>query len=443
MSVHIDGIVPGSPAAQSGVQAQHTLLRVNGHDIRDVLDYQFYTTEKKLALELLDAAGEPYTVQLRKPQYADTGLLFDTYLIDEERSCTNNCDFCFIDQLPPGMRSSLYFKDDDSRLSFLFGNYITLTNLKDEDIDRIIDMHISPINISIHTMNPELRVRMMKNRFAGQVLRYIPRLCAAGINVNAQLVLCPAVNDGAELARSLSELSALGERLQSVSCVPLGITKFRKGLTPLRLFTRAEARAVIDTVEHYGTLMLAERGSRTFFVSDEFYLLAEQPLPPEEHYEAFYQLENGVGMLSLLEQEFATALALEEARPCFRWVTMVTGTAAYPFIQGMAQRAMAKFPGLRAEVIAVENQFFGSTITVAGLVCGGDIISTLKNRPLGTEILFPVAMLRHDGDLFLDDVSVEQLSAALQRPLRPVENDGGALLDAILGIESGIETETE
>ena len=436
MSVQIDGIAAGSPAAQSGILPGHWLVTVNGHPIQDILDYRFYTTEKKLALALTDEKGAPYTVEIRKPQYAEPGLLFETYLIDKERSCTNNCTFCFIDQLPKGMRPSLYFKDDDSRLSFLFGNYITLTNLKDADIDRIIAMHISPINISVHTMNPELRVEMMKNRFAGQVLSYIPRLCEAGIRVNVQLVLCPGVNDGAELARSLTELSELGDSLQSASCVPLGLTRYREGLPPMRLFSREEAAQVLDIIGHYGDLALEKYGRRIFFAADEFYLLAEKLLPNEEYYEEFYQLENGVGMLALLEQEFATALALEEARPIKRRVTMVTGVAAFPFIQGMTRRAMEKFPGLQAEVVAIENKFFGETITVAGLVCGGDMIEALRGKSLGSQVLFPAAMLRHDGDLFLDDVSVEQLAHTLGRPVVPVENDGGALLDAILGIET-------
>ncbi|MDL2233782.1 DUF512 domain-containing protein [Ruminococcaceae bacterium OttesenSCG-928-L11] len=432
MSVRIDGIEQGSIAAKKGIQAGDTLVAINGHDIRDVLDYRFYMTDSRLELHLC-REGAPYTLRIRKPEYDDLGLEFDTYLMDEQKSCRNKCCFCFIDQMPPGMRDTLYFKDDDARLSFLFGNYITLTNLTDEDVQRIITMHISPVNISIHTTNPELRVKMMKNPRSGEVLRYIPQLCEAGIKVNGQLVLCPDINDGDELIRSLTDLSAYGDTLQSVSCVPVGLTKYREGLFPQRSFTPEEAAAVIDTIDRFGAQMRETHGNRVFFAADEFYLTAGRPVPPYEYYEDFFQLENGVGMLTLLEYEFMQALEDAEPAPMSRSVTMVTGTAAFPLIKALAAKATDAFPGLSIQVIPIRNDFFGETITVAGLVCGQDIIKQLEGVSLGDEVLFPAAMLRHDRDLFLDDVSVQDLAQALGHPVRPTENDGYELLAAMLG----------
>jgi putative radical SAM enzyme (TIGR03279 family) len=432
MSVTIAGVEPGSPAARCGIAKGHQLERINGHTIADVLDYRFYMTEKSLRLDLLDEAGNAYSLPLRKGEYDDLGLVFDTYLMDSEKSCRNHCCFCFIDQMPPGLRQSLYFKDDDARLGFLFGNYVTLTNLDDEDIDRLITMRISPINVSVHTTNPELRVRMMKNPRAGEVLAYLPRLCEAGIQVNAQLVLCPGLNDGAELERSLRDLARLGPHLQSVSVVPVGLTKHRAGLSPLRLFDEKEAAAVLDIVNRHGEQRLAETGNRTFFAADEFYLKAKIPLPADSFYEDYYQLENGVGMTTLLAHEFEQALELTPPAPIRRRVTLATGTAAAPLMKHLAAKAMGRFPGLSVEVAAIENHFFGESITVAGLVTGGDLIAQLRGRDLGDEVLFPAAMLRRDGDKFLDDVAVEDVAEALSVPVTPVEVDGFALLAALL-----------
>jgi putative radical SAM enzyme (TIGR03279 family) len=432
MSVTIAGVEPGSPAARSGIVAGHRLERINGHAIADVLDYRFYMTEKSLRLDLCDPAGNAYSIPLRKGEYTDLGLVFDTYLMDSEKSCRNQCCFCFIDQMPPGLRESLYFKDDDTRLGFLFGNYDTLTNLADADIDRLITMRISPINVSVHTTNPELRVRMMKNPRAGEVLTYLPRLCEAGIQVNAQLVLCPGLNDGAELERSLRDLARLGPHLQSVSVVPVGLTKHRAGLSPLRLFDEKEAAAVLDTVTRYGDRQLAGTGNRTFFAADEFYLKAKVPLPADSFYEEYYQLENGVGMTTLLAHEFAQALETMPPAPTRRRVTLATGTAAAPLMKDLAAKAMERFPGLAVEVVAIENRFFGESITVAGLVTGGDLIAQLRERDLGEEVLFPATMLRHDGDKFLDDVTVEAVAEALGVPVTPVEVEGVDLLETML-----------
>lgn len=433
MSVLIAGVEIGSPAEKNGIKRGHRLHAINSHPIRDVLDYRFYMTDTRLDLDLEDETGKRYKLSLNKGEYDDLGLEFDTYLMDCEKSCKNKCCFCFIDQLPPGLRESLYFKDDDSRLGFLFGNYITLTNLEDGDINRLIHMRISPVNISVHTTNPELRVRMMKNPRAGEALRYLQPLCDAGIRVNTQLVLCPGLNDGPELERSLNDLCSLGPGLQSVSCVPFGMTRHRDGLVPLRLHTKEEAAAVVDTVERFAAKRMAATGSRAIYAADEFYLRAGRPLPNDEYYEEYYQLENGVGMVTLLEHEFRQAIALELPRQVNRHVTIATGTAAAPLLQSLAMRAMETFPGLAAEVASIENRFFGETITVAGLVTGGDLIEQLRGKDLGDELLFPATMLRRDGDLFLDDVFPVQVEEALGIPARSVDVDGFALLEALLG----------
>jgi len=430
MSVQITNTEPDSIASRHGIKPGHILHKINGHDITDVLDYRFYMTDKTLCL-LLSDGDSMYEITINKDEYDDIGLVFDTYLMDTEKSCQNACCFCFIDQMPKGLRDTLYFKDDDSRLGFLFGNYITLTNLKDGDIDRIIALKTSPVNVSVHTMNPDLRVRMMKNPRAGEVLAYLPKLTDAGIKLNGQLVLCPGVNDGTELDYSLNELSKLGENLQSVSVVPVGLTKHRDGLDCLRLYTREESAAVIETVERFARERFQHYGTRTFFASDEFYLNAGIPLPANDYYEDYFQLENGVGMSSLLRYEFVSALEDEPARTADRRVTIVTGVAAAPLIRELAGLAMAKFTGLAVEVVPAINNFLGEDITVAGLVCGRDIIAQLKDKPLGDEVLIPATMLRHEGDLFLDGVSIEELAGTLGRPVKVVKCDGYELLDAI------------
>lgn len=399
-----------------------------------MLDYRFYMAEKNLSLTLLTAGGETAGKRVKKREYDDLGLGFATYLMDSQRFCRNKCVFCFVDQMPGGLRDSLYFKDDDSRMSFLFGNYITLTNLSDTDIDRIIAMRTSPVNISVHTMNPRLRVEMMKHPEAGRSLRFIKRLIDAGIMVNAQLVLCPDINDGAELDRSLRELCAMAPNLQSVAAVPVGLTKFREGLPNLRLYTKDESRRVIETVEAFARENLGAHGSRICFAADEFYLNAGLELPPYEDYEEFSQLENGVGLLSLLTWEFGEALADEPQAAINRRVTIATGVSAKPFIERMANAACEKFAGLETNVVAVENKFFGESVTVAGLVTGGDLIARLKGEDIGDELLIPAVMLRREGDLFIDGVSVDDAASALGHRPRAVENGGRELLDAILGI---------
>ena len=440
MAVPITGIDPQSPAERAGLRTGELLLSVNGHAIADVFDYQFYTLERKLRLTV-QRGTKVRTVLVRKEEYEDLGLQFETYLMDQQRSCRNHCIFCFIDQLPKGLRESLYFKDDDARLSFLFGNYITLTNLKEKEVKRIIDMHISPVNVSVHTTNPALRVKMMGNRFAGEVLRYLKMLADGGISLNCQLVLCPGYNDGEELARSLRDLAALRPAVQSICMVPVGLTKFREGLTPLTPFTQETAGAVVDLAEAFGEECLTKFGTRLCYPSDEFYLKAKRPIPPASFYEEFVQLENGVGMLSLLCAQFHEALAATRGDLTkSRTITIVTGKAAAPFITSLIDEAKKRWHNLDGQVIAIENEFFGPQITVSGLITGKDIMSQLTGRALGEEVLLSSSMLRREGDLFLDDVSLSQLQEALGVPVTPVDNDGAELLHAVLGGAWFVET---
>jgi putative radical SAM enzyme (TIGR03279 family) len=435
LAVKIAGTAPRSPAERLGIKAGWLLLEINGNEINDILDYRFYSTARSLKLAFEDESGARVAKSMKKAEYAEPGLEFETYLMAPQQSCRNKCVFCFIDQLPPGLRETLYFKDDDSRMGFLFGNYVTLTNLKETDIDRIIKMRTSPVNISVHTMNPELRVKMMKNPRAGEVLGWIKRLVDSGIKVNAQLVLCPGINDGAELARSLKELSALAPGLQSVAVVPVGLTKHRANLPELRLFTSAEAAAVIAETTAFASQNLREHGSRICFAADEFYLNADIPMPAYGEYEDFAQLENGVGLTALLRHEFLQALKDEEPRPLFRRVTLATGVSAAPEMRRLCALAEERFPGLSVDVIAVKNEFLGETITVAGLVTAGDLIKTLKREGYAQEVLFPAVMLRRERDIFLDGPAPEDVERELGAKLVPVENDGFELLDAILGKE--------
>ena len=437
MAVRIDGIEPGSYAEKAGILPGEMLVSINGKEIHDVLDYRFYETERSLLLVLQNDVAGCRTVDLQKRQYDSIGLIFSSYLMDEKRTCRNKCIFCFIDQMPPGMRDTLYFKDDDSRLSFLFGNYITLTNLTERDVQRIIDMHISPINVSVHTTNPELRVKMMGNRFAGKVLEILPRLAEAGIRLNCQLVLCPGINDGEELRRSLTDLEQLLPALQSVALVPLGLTKFREGLTELSPYTKAGAAAVIDMVDEFGDRLEAQYGERVMYAADEFYLKAERPIPSPSYYGAFDQLEDGVGTMACLEEEFTFALEDAEEDGSFaikpRKITVATGLAARDFIRKLLDEAEGRCHNLTCEVVGIVNDFFGETITVAGLVTGTDLIRQLKGRNLGDALLIPEVMLRHEGDLFLDDVSLVEVEEKLGVPVIPVRNEGQCLLDAVLG----------
>ena len=432
MSVTIFSVDHDSPAEHAGILPGETLCSINGNEICDILDYRFYETEKEVLLLLRDAQGAAREIKLRKGQYESIGLQFETYLMDRQRSCRNKCVFCFIDQLPSGMRESLYFKDDDSRLSFLFGNYITLTNLSQREADRIIKMKISPINISVHTTNPELRCRMMGNRFAGDCLRYLYQFAEAGNKLNCQLVLCHGWNDGEELERTLRDLLPLYPSVQSIALVPLGVTKFREGLTPLTPYTAETALEVVRTAERWGEQMQKQHGERICYAADEFYLKAGLPIPDAAFYGAFDQLENGVGLIANFREEFLFALEDVSSDAETHSGTLVTGVSFAPFLEELLDGLRRKCHNLTCKVAAIRNDFFGESINVAGLVTGGDILKQLQGKELGGRLLVPDTMLRHEGDLFLDNVSLKDLERELGVPVSVVPDDGGELLKLIL-----------
>ena len=433
MSVKVEKVLSDSYGEKAGILKDDILVSINGNDIFDVLDYRFYIQARKLSLSLL-RNGQEVKLNIRKSdELADIGLEFKTYLMDKQHSCKNKCIFCFVDQMPKGMRDTLYFKDDDSRMSFLFGNYITLTGLCEREVQRIMDMHISPVNISVHTMNPELRVKMMKNPNAGKVLGILDRFSEKGIEMNTQLVLCPGINDGKELRFSLEELSKLYPSVKSIAAVPVGLTKYREGLYPLRTYTKEEAAEVIDIIDEFNAhFSWFNDGKNLAYASDEFYLIAERPLPDSNYYGEFSQLDNGVGMCTLLKEEFKCALDETPVRELNRRLTLATGYAAYDLLKELCAMAQAKFKGLDIDVVKIKNEFFGDTVTVAGLVTGADFKEQLKDKDLGEAVLIPRVSLRNEGDKFLDDVTVEQLSEALKIPVIPVPNDGYKLLDTII-----------
>ena len=415
------------------VQPGWELLSVNGNQIRDVLDYKYYTYDRKLLLELRTAEGKVRRVRVKKDEGADLGLEFETYLMDRPRHCANDCVFCFIDQNPKGMRESIYFKDDDARLSFLMGCYITLTNLSQREVQRIIDLHVSPVNVSVHTTDPELRVKMLKNPRAGEAIDIMRRFAAAGIVMNCQIVCCPGWNDGAALARTLGDLKALYPAVNSVSVVPVGLTDHREGLERLEPFTPERAAETIDLVTQFGNKCLAEFGTRLAFCSDELYLRAGRPLPPDEEYEAHTQLENGVGMLRLTEAEFRLALEQADA-PDGVPFSVATGAAAAPLMEQLVRSAAQAYPAVRGTVYTVRNDFFGHQVTVAGLITGRDLIAQLRGKDLGARLLISTDMLRQDEVDFLNGVTLAEASAALGVPVYPISCDGGVLCDAMFGL---------
>lgn len=435
MAVVIDSVAPRSKARWHGIKPGDKLLEINKNKINDVLDYRFYITDEKLELLIETKSGKKRTVKIRNRQGSEIGLSFATYLMDKQRRCANNCIFCFIDQLPEGLRESLYFKDDDSRLSFFFGNYITLTNLKQEDIDRIIKMHISPINISVHTTNPELRVKMMGNKRAGQVLDYIRQLADAGIELHTQLVLCPGYNDGEELTRTLNDLGKLYPSLKSIACVPVGISCHRDGLTQLTDYTKEQALDVISRINIYNDEFVCYNKTNIAYASDEFYIKAGLQMPEASRYGDFDQLEDGVGLWTLLKDEFYEAVNGfdYDLNNQNRKLTIATGVAAYPLMCELARKAEEICQGLTVNVVEVENRLFGNKINVAGLICGEDYYYALKDHDLGEELLIPAVSLRHEGDMFLDDVTLDELSERLNIKITPVRNDGYELLSKITG----------
>lgn len=420
-----------SPAKRAGVRVGETLAKVNGHPIVDVLDYKFYTYDPSLELTL-EQDGISRTVHVDKAEGEELGLNFETYMMDAPRSCANHCIFCFVDQLPKGLRQSLYFKDDDARLSFLMGNYITLTNLSDREVQRIMDLHISPINISVHATDPALRSMLLGHRQGGRGIELMKRFAAAGITMNCQIVSCPGINDGPQLQRSMEDLAAMYPAVNSVSVVPVGLTKHRAGLYPLEPYTKEKAGQVVDMVEVFAAHCLKEHGTRLFWCSDEFYLQAGRDLPADEYFEDYTQLENGVGMVRLLETEFHSALALQEEKTVSPF-SVACGVAVAPFLQEIVDKAAPKCH-TEGKVYPIVNHFFGETITVSGLITGGDLMDQLAGRELGERLLIPVNMLRHGQDVFLDDVTLEQVSDRLGVRVIPVNQDGFELCDAIFEI---------
>ena len=427
MSVKINSIAPHSHASRCDIHEGDYLISINGNEIIDVLDYRFYQFNKELELKVSDSKGNVRNISIVKPEYDELGLLFDTYLMDEQKSCKNKCVFCFIDQLPDGMRDTLYFKDDDSRLSFLFGNYITLTNITEHEVDRIIKMHISPINISVHTTNSELRCKMMNNRFAGDALKYLERLCSSSIEVNTQIVCCPGYNDSEELKRTLSDLEKLNVNL--IAVVPVGLTAHREGLAELTPFTKEKAEETIDIIEEFSDKCLEKHGRRIAFAADELYIKAERELPSYEHYEDFSALENGVGLIALLKDELSFALEDYEGDTTMtRKVTIACGTSVAPYMRQMMDSVEEKFSDVKVQVVPIENEFFGGGVNVSGLIVGKDLISQLKDKILGDELLISSSMLRYENDLFLDDTSVLDVEKQLNIKLTAVNNDGEQLL---------------
>ena len=434
MAVTIKDVYRNSYAYRAGCEAGDTLLSINGNDIVDVLDYRFYQLNSELELKIRDRKGQVHAVKVRKPEYEELGLEFDTYLMDKERSCRNKCIFCFIDQLPKGLRESLYFKDDDSRLSFLFGNYVTLTNLTEHEISRIIKMHISPINVSVHTTNPELRVKMMKNRFAGDALKILKRFSEHDLAINTQIVCCPGWNDGEELKRSLRDLYDLNVNL--IGVVPVGITKYREGLAELTPFTKEKAQETVDILEEFGEMCLKTRGKRIAYAADELYIKAGYDIPDASFYGDFEAIENGIGLIAQLREDFRDELDWREADDSIhRTVSIACGVSAAPYLRELTDEAEQKFPGVKVTVYPIVNDFFGEQINVSGLIVGQDLFGQLKNKPLGDVLLISSSMLRFENDLFLDDVHIDDLSRKLNIKILPIHNDGKMLLDAITGKE--------
>ena len=424
--------IDASSPLRHKVRVGDSVVSINGNRIVDVLDYKFFAYDRALTVRLRRESGEEYELTVRKLEGGDLGLEFESYLMDRPRSCANACVFCFIDQLPPGMRPTMYFKDDDARLSFLLGNYITLTNLSPREVERIIALHISPINVSIHTTDPELRCWMLQNRRAGESIEIMRRFAEKGIVMNCQIVCCPGLNDGEELLRTMRDLEAMHPGVHSVSVVPVGLTKYREGLYPLTPFTPEHAAETLDMVTAFGDECLKKHGTRIFFCGDELYLLAGRELPEDDFYEEHTQLENGVGMLRLLETEFRSALKLSD-EPDYVPFSIATGVSAAPYFQRLLELAKEKYPRLDGRVYAIENDFFGHSINVAGLITGQDLIAQLKGRQLGERLFISQNMLRRKEMDFLDDVKLTEAAEALGLPIYPVEQDGFALWDAISG----------
>ena len=454
----IDAVEEGSIAQEMGIAPGDVLLAVNEKPIRDVFDYHYLINDAALKVLIRKPDGQEWELEIEKDYYEDLGIVFENGLMDDYKSCSNKCIFCFIDQMPPGMRETLYFKDDDSRLSFLQGNYVTLTNMKDEDVERIITYKLAPINISVHTTNPELRCKMLHNRFAGDALKKIRRFYEAGIEMNGQIVLCRGVNDGPELERSIRDLAEYLPCMESVSVVPVGLTRYREGLYPLESFTREDAREVLQTVRKWQQICFDRHGKHFIHASDEWYLLAEEDFPPEEVYDGYVQLENGVGMMPLLQSEFEEALEEDERnrdkkapargflsgfrknsgkkkerKPEKRVISVATGVLAAPLLRKLSAEFLCYHPDTEIHVYAIRNDFFGEKITVSGLLTGQDLKRQLSGKVLGEKLLLPCNLLRSGEEVFLDDMTLQELENALQVPIHIVKSDGQSLFDEMKG----------
>jgi len=447
MNAVVKSVTPGSPAAETIIKPGDILRRIDCNKINDVLDYDYYSYDDRILLELTSPDGKIKLVDICKPEGTQLGLEFENYLMDKERHCANKCIFCFIDQLPQGMRESLYYKDDDIRLSFLQGNYVTLTNLSEHEIRRIIDLRISPINVSVHTLSPRLRSYMLGGKKGRKGLDAFLEMAKAGITLNCQIVCCPGINSGWKLSRTIERLIQLGQCINSVSIVPVGLTKHRQGLKKLQSFNKKLAVQTIRQVDHYGKKCLKRRGSRVFYCADELYMIAGQELPDNEFYEDYPQLENGVGMMRLFIKEFEDALidiqpvqALPETEEK-QIYSIVTGVLAERYIKNLADTFSEKYGKIISGVYSVKNNFFGESVTVSGLVTGGNIIKQLKGKDLGSKLLLPQNMLRNTGikrgttgdEVFLDDMTISELSNALEVPIRIVKQDGADFLSALTG----------
>ena len=428
----IKSIEPGSIAEEMELAPGDELLTVNGEEIEDIFDYQFQSKDTYVELGIRRTDGEEWILEIDKEYDEDLGIVFENSLMDEYRSCRNHCVFCFIDQMPPGMRPTLYFKDDDSRLSFLQGNYVTLTNMSDRDIERIIRYRLEPINISFQTTNPELRCRMLHNRFAGEALNKVKKLFDAGIEMNGQIVLCKGLNDGEELERSISDLTAYLPHLKSVSVVPVGLSRYREGLYPLEPFTREDAKEVLRVIHRWQKKLYETWGLHVIHASDEWYLLAEEELPEEETYDGYLQLENGVGMLRLLREEVKQELENREGDQRELHLSLATGKLAAPTLEMLVGKIREKYPKLDVKIWPIRNAFFGESITVSGLITGQDLIVQLEGKPLGDKLLLPCNMLREGENVFLDDVTVEEVEYRLKLPVQIVDEPGRDLVLAVL-----------
>lgn len=430
MAVKITGTDKGTPAERANLKGA-TLLSIDGNEIHDMLDYEFFSQGSKLELSVMRGGALEY-LQISKEEYQPLGCCFQSYLIDKKHSCCNKCIFCFIDQLPKGLRDTLYFKDDDERLSFLFGNYVTLTNLSAREVERIKAMHISPINISVHTVDPELRVKMMKNKNAGAVLRYIDEFAEAGIEMNCQLVLCRDVNDGDALRRSIEKLASLYPHVKSIAAVPAGLTRYREGLYPITAYDKESAAQVLDILEEYGEKFREQYGVRIVYPGDEWFLLAQRPIPKAEYYDEYLQLENGVGMWRLFHDEFMNALGTRHRVLWPRRMDVVTGELAYPLIKMLTETLCSIYPRVHVRVHMIKNEFFGGNVTVAGLITGTDILKQVKGKLCSHTLLIPEVMLREEKDKFLDDVTLSDLEKKLHVRTRILPQDGGEVVQMLL-----------